>query len=70
MELLRYAPHLKMEKLKVNKFVYEMNLPIRAKVLILMPHTLCESVQREVVFEGEIMGVRPRIVQYTWTLSC
>jgi hypothetical protein len=28
MELLRYAPHLNMEKLKVNKFVFGLNLNI------------------------------------------
>jgi hypothetical protein len=37
MELLRYAPHLNMEKLKVNKFVFGLNFNIRAKVWILMP---------------------------------
>jgi hypothetical protein len=40
MELLRYAPHLNMEKLKVNKFVIELNFNIHVKVRILMPSTL------------------------------
>jgi hypothetical protein len=40
MELLRYAPLLNMEKLRVNKFVNELNLNIRDKVHILMPCTL------------------------------
>jgi hypothetical protein len=37
MELLRYAPLMNTEKLKVNKFVYGLNFNIRAKVRILMP---------------------------------
>jgi hypothetical protein len=37
MELLRYAPHMSMEKLKVNEFVFGINIKIRMKVRILMP---------------------------------
>jgi hypothetical protein len=46
MELLRYAPHLNTEKLKVNKFVFGLNFNIRAKVRILMPQTLHDAVQK------------------------
>jgi hypothetical protein len=44
MELLRYAPLMNMEKLKVNKFVFGLNFNIRAKVRILMPQTLHDVV--------------------------
>jgi hypothetical protein len=44
MELLRYAPHLNTEKLKVNKFVFGLNFNIRAKVRILMPQMLHDTV--------------------------
>jgi hypothetical protein len=44
MELLRYDPHLNMEKLKVNKFVFDLNFNIHAKVRILMPQTLHDTV--------------------------
>jgi hypothetical protein len=43
MELLRYAPHLNMEKLKVNKFVFFLNFNIRAKVRIIMPQMLHDA---------------------------
>ena len=36
MKLLRYAPHLNTEKLKVNRFVFSLNGSIRAKVRIMM----------------------------------
>jgi hypothetical protein len=37
MELLRYAPHMKIENLKVIKFVFGLNFNIRVKVRMLMP---------------------------------
>jgi hypothetical protein len=40
MELLRYAPHLNTEKLKVNRFMFSLNDSLRGKVRILMPQTL------------------------------
>jgi hypothetical protein len=43
MELLRYAPHLNMEKLKVNKFVFCLNFNIRMKVRIIMPQMLHDA---------------------------
>eukprot|EP00253_Pinus_taeda_P020359 PITA_20359 len=56
MELLHYAPHLNTEKLKVNKFVYGLNVNIRTKVIILMPRTLHKVVQRAIIAEEEIMS--------------
>jgi hypothetical protein len=34
MELLRYAPHLNMKKLEINKFMTSLNSSFRAKVRI------------------------------------
>jgi hypothetical protein len=44
MELLRYASHLNTEKIKVNKFMFDLNVCICAKVRILMPQTLHDVV--------------------------
>jgi hypothetical protein len=54
MELLRYAPHLNTEKLKVNKFVFDINFNIRAKVRNLMSQTLHEPVQKSLIAEEEL----------------
>jgi hypothetical protein len=54
MELLRYAMHLKMEKLKVNKFVFRLNSNIRVKVRILMPHMLHDAVQKALIADEEL----------------
>jgi hypothetical protein len=54
MEFLRYAPHLNTEKLKVNKFVFGINFNIRAKVRILMPQTLHDSIQKYFIAEEEL----------------
>jgi hypothetical protein len=56
MELLRYAPHLNTEKLKVNKFVFGLNVSIRAKVRILMPQTLHDVVQKALIAEEELIS--------------
>jgi hypothetical protein len=56
MELLRYAPHLNTEKLKVNKFVFSLNVNIRAKVRILMPQTLHDVVQKALIAEEELIS--------------
>jgi hypothetical protein len=48
-ELLRYAPHLKTEKLKVNKFVFSLNVNIHMKVRILIPKTLHIVVQKALI---------------------
>jgi hypothetical protein len=56
MELLRYAPHLNIEKLKVNKFVFSLNVIIHAKVRILMPQTLHDAVQKALIAEEELIS--------------
>jgi hypothetical protein len=61
MELLRYAPHLNTEKLKVNRFVFGLNNSLRAKVRILMPQTLHDAVQKALIAEEELIsGVQTR----------
>ena len=54
MELLRYAPHLNTEKLKVNKFVFGLNFNIRENVMILMPQMLYDAVQKALIVEEEL----------------
>jgi hypothetical protein len=56
MELLRYAPHLNTEKLKVNRFVLGLNRSLRAKVRILMPQTLHNVVQKALIVEEELIS--------------
>ena len=56
MELLRYAPHLNTEKLKVNRFVFGLNGSVRAKVRILMPQTLHDAVQKALIAEEELIS--------------
>jgi hypothetical protein len=54
MELLRYAPHLNMENLKVNKFVFDLKFNIRVKVRILMTRSLHDVVQKALIAEEEM----------------
>jgi hypothetical protein len=56
MEILRYDPHLNTEKLKVNKFVFGLNVRIRAKVRIFMPQTLHDVVQKALIAEEELIS--------------
>jgi hypothetical protein len=56
MELLRYAPHLNTEKLKVNRFVFGLNDSLREKVRILMPQTLHDVVQKALIAEEELIS--------------
>jgi len=56
MDLLRYAPHLKTEKLKVNNFLFCLNFKIRVKVRILMPQTLHDAVHKALITEEELNG--------------
>jgi hypothetical protein len=44
MKFLLYALHLNTDKLKVNKFVFDLNGSILTKVMILMPQTLHDVV--------------------------
>jgi hypothetical protein len=56
MELLWYALHLNIEKLKVNRFVFGLNGSLRAKVRILMPQTLHDTVQKALLVEEELIS--------------
>jgi hypothetical protein len=56
MELLRYAPHLNTKKLKVNKFVFDLNVSIHAKLRILMPQTLNDAIQKDLIVEEELIS--------------
>jgi hypothetical protein len=62
MELLRYALHLNTEKLKVNRFLFGLNVNIHAKVRILMPQTLHDAIQKALIVENELIsGGKSRI---------
>jgi hypothetical protein len=56
MELLWYAPLLNIEKLKVNKFMFVLNVSICAKVRILMPQTLHDVTQKALIVEEELIS--------------
>jgi hypothetical protein len=56
MELLWYAPHLNIEKLKVNRFMFGLNDSLRAKVRILIPQTLHNAVQKALIVEEELIS--------------
>jgi hypothetical protein len=56
MELLRYAPHLNIEKLKVNRFLFVINGSLHEKVRILMPQTLHDGVQKALIAEEELIS--------------
>jgi hypothetical protein len=56
MKLLRYAPHLNTEKLKVNRYLFGLNVNICTKVRILMPQTLNDVVQKALVAEEELVS--------------
>ena len=56
MELLRDALHLNTKKLKVNKFVFDLNVNIHVKVRILMPQTLHDVVQKALISEEEMIS--------------
>jgi hypothetical protein len=56
MELLRYAPHLNTEKIKVNRFMFDINGGLREKVMILMPQTLHDVVQKALIVEEELIS--------------
>jgi hypothetical protein len=56
LELLRYAPHLNTEKLKVNWFMFVLNVSIRAKVRIMMPQTFHDVFHKALTTEEEIIS--------------
>ena len=56
MELLRYAPHLNFEKRKFNGFMFGLNVSIRVKVRILVPHTLHDVIQNDLIAEEDLIS--------------
>ena len=54
MELLRYAPQLNTEKLKVNKFMFSLNFNICVKLRILVHQTLHDAVHKALIVEEEL----------------
>ena len=56
MEFLRYAPHFNTKKLKVNRFLFGLNVNIRAKVRIMMPQTLHEVIQKDLISDDAIIS--------------
>jgi hypothetical protein len=51
MELLGFAPHLNIDKLKVNRFFFGLNVDIHEKVSILMPQSLHDVFQKVLIAE-------------------
>jgi hypothetical protein len=56
MEFLRYASYLNMEKLKVNMFVFVLNVNIHAKVIILMQQTFHNVFQKALIVEEDLIS--------------
>jgi hypothetical protein len=56
MELLRYALHLNTEKLKVNRFMFGLNVNIHENVRILMPQTLHDAIHKALIAEEELIN--------------
>jgi hypothetical protein len=56
MELLQYALPLNTEKIKVNRFVFGLNVSIREKVSIMMPQTLHDVVQKALITEEDLIS--------------
>jgi hypothetical protein len=56
MNFLRYAPHLNMDNFKVNRFMFDLNGIIRAKVRIMMPQTLHDVIQKALIVEEELIS--------------
>jgi hypothetical protein len=71
MELFWYAPHLNTKKIKVNRFLFGLNVSIRAKVRILMPQTFHDVVQKALIAEEELIsGVQSRtLARLAWQVS-
>jgi hypothetical protein len=54
MEMLWYALHLNTEKIKVNRFMFDLNGNLHAKVRILMTQTLHDVIQKALIAEEEL----------------
>jgi hypothetical protein len=71
MELLRHSPHLNIEKLKVNRFMFGLNVSIHERVRILMPQALHDVVQNALIVEEELIseGQRRTLVRLARKVS-
>jgi hypothetical protein len=59
MELLRYDPHMSMDKLKVNKFLFGLNLNNCTNMRIMMPQKLYDAFHKALIAKEEMNnGVR------------
>jgi hypothetical protein len=56
MEMLWYDLNLNTKKLNFNRFVFGLNDNIRAKLRILMPQNLHDSVQKALIEEEELIS--------------
>ena len=56
MEFLWYAPHLNTEKLKVNRFMFDLNGGLHVKVRILMLQTLHDVVQKALISKEDLIS--------------
>jgi hypothetical protein len=56
MEMLQYVLHLNTEKLKVNKFLFSLNVNIHTKVRILMHKTLHDVVEKALIEEEDLIS--------------
>jgi hypothetical protein len=54
MVILRYDPHLNMENLKVNKFVFNHNFNIDVKVRIIIPQKLQDAVKKALIAKEDL----------------
>jgi hypothetical protein len=55
-KLIGYDLHINTEKLKVNRFVFGLNGIIHAKVRILMPQTLHDVIQKDLIVEKKLIS--------------
>jgi hypothetical protein len=56
MELIFYDLHLNTKKIKVNKFLFALNVTIHEKVRIMMPQNLHNFVQKTLIEEEELIS--------------
>jgi hypothetical protein len=55
-ELLQYSLRLNTKKIKVNKFLFGLNVNIHAKVRILMPQTLHDVLHKAFIIEEALIS--------------
>jgi hypothetical protein len=56
LEFLRYGLHLNTNKLKFNRFMFNLNGSIREKVRIMMPQILHEVIQKALIAEEDLIN--------------